>query len=95
MQDICIITKTVWLCGTWRNNIEEDATLSSFWDFCLFEPISPFIYYRFTDGFKTRHISDIVIDCFWNCQESERRETKKHNFGIVFFIFKFFGLLEI
>ena len=29
-------------------------------------------------------VSDFVIDCFWNCQESEGRERKNNNFGTVF-----------
>ena len=28
---------------------------------------------------------------FWNCQKSEGRETKKHDFGTIFFIFKFWN----
>ena len=78
-----------------RYDREGDTTLFSFWDFYLFELISVFVYQWLPNGLKPRRVSDFVIDCFWNCQESEGRETKKHDLGTIYFIFKFFKLLRI
>ena len=40
-------------------------------------------------------LSDFVIYCFCNCEESEGKETKKYDFGTIFLILKYLKLFEI
>ena len=58
-----------------------------------------FLYFNdFLMVLKPRRVSDYVINnCFWNCQESEERETKTHDLGKFFHIqnFRTFGSLII
>ena len=49
-----------------------------------------FIYYCFTNALKPRHVLDIFIDYFWNCQKSDRSETKKNIIWDNFFYFQNF-----
>ena len=64
------------------------------------------MYSWFPDALKPKRVSDFVINYFKNWQKSDEerlyimilgkwRETKKYDFGTIFFIFKFFTLLEI
>ena len=53
-------------------------------------------FYRLTSRwFKSRRVSEFVINCFWNCQEAEERETTRHDFGKSFSIFKFLKLCQL
>ena len=91
---IDIIQKMLQMVSAWRNEREGDTTLFSFGDFFSIELIS-FHIVMMSDSLKPRRISDIVINFFGNCQESEGRETKKYDFETIIFIFKFFKLMEI
>ena len=57
------------------------------------ELISLFIYSWFRDSLKARRVTDFVINCFWNCQESEGTETKKYKLHDNFFYFNVFQFL--
>ena len=48
--------------------IEKEKQLFFFWDFYLFELICLLIHW-FSNGFKSRRVSDFVVDYFWNNQE--------------------------
>ena len=57
-----------------RGMIEEEIQLLFFWaifNSFLFELFFLCVYWWFPNGLKSKHVSDFVINCFWNCQESE------------------------
>ena len=89
-QDICIITKTVKFCRTWRNYIEGDTTLFSSWDFYLFQPISLFyillVYWCFKT--KTRQILSLIA---FEIVKSQREEKQKNIISRQFFSFSNFS----
>ena len=56
------------------------------------------LYQRFPNGLKPRRVSDFTIIWSWNRQESEGKETKKHDLRESFFhfqTFETFGNLQI
>ena len=55
---------------------------------CLFiwASISFHILIIFYD-LKSKRVSDFVINYLWKCQESEVKETEKHNIETIFFHF--------
>ena len=69
-------------------NREGDTTLFPFWDLYFF---CNFVYIVM----NSQWFSDFAISYFWNCQEAERRETKKPDNATISFISNFFKLLEI
>ena len=54
-----------------------------------------FIWVNFSYSTKPRRVSDFTINFFWNCQDSEEKETKKDEFGTIFLIVILFKLFEI
>ena len=60
-----------------------------FWYFYLFEVIFLFICWWFPNNLKRKCVADFSINCLWNCQKSEGKEEKEHDFGSTSFTFKF------
>ena len=50
---------------------------------------------KISNGLKSKRVSNFVINYCQNCLESEVGETKEHDFWGIFFIFKYWKILEI